>query len=176
MRLSGASACFVSPTEVTATRVRAGGSRVYQSPVSLRDLPRRPRFWHSGKSGILRGCLLFCCVTIRTSIIFNKKETNSIGAGMRLNLCVTTWTQEAWKEQQLWKDPTVRDRHSGSCPVKDLFRSIYYLNRKQRNLCQSYRTFHLSRTFGSFHLLKGNLWLFPLSGVKYHFFPFPFFF
>lgn len=39
MHLSGASACFVSPTKVITTRVRAGGFHVYQSHVSLQDLP-----------------------------------------------------------------------------------------------------------------------------------------
>lgn len=53
-----------------------------------------------------------------TSIIFNKKEANSIQAGMQLNLYVTMWAQETWKEQELWKDHAVTDKHSGSCPVK----------------------------------------------------------
>lgn len=73
-------------------------------------------FWHAWIYPAWMFTVLLCYNW--TSIIFNKKETNSIQAGMQLNFSVTMWTQKTWKEQQLWKDHAVTDKHSGSCPVK----------------------------------------------------------
>lgn len=84
--------------------------------VSLGPAPLVLAFWHMGIYPAWMFTVLLCYSW--TSIIFNKKETNSIWAGMQLSSSVTMWTRETWKEQQFWKDHTVTDKHSGSCPVK----------------------------------------------------------